>query len=252
MYARLKGVLGYSALLRRSTFTIHPSTTSGSPLPFISKVLERDRFGPWSSTGEPDMSNGNGISFVHDLVAMATAADKVPQLEEQISELRKALDAQTASNWELEAKIIDHTNAHSETKARLHNAEVARDDAERLFLEADDAKLAAVRAMRIVIGEAEAFIKAVTPVETKPSYEGKWLWDVQGWSNISLTQWLECGGSVNRFVAVRLAEPMVPNAPSESPWYSEDKPHSQVTAEQETASHLQSAAYSVGATQVEV
>src|SRR5229473_478384 len=183
-----------------------PTTTSGSPLPFISKVLERDQFGPWSSTGEPDMSNGNGISFVHDLVAMATAADKVPQLEEQISELRKALDAQTASNWELEAKIIDHTNAHSETKARLHNAEVARDDAERLFLEADDAKLAAVRAMRVVIGEAEAFVKAMTPVEAKPSYEGKWLWDVQGWSGISLNQWLENGGSTARFIAVKLDE----------------------------------------------
>ncbi len=152
------------------------------------------------------MSNGNGISFVHDLVAMATAADKVPQLEEQISELRKALDAQTASNWELEAKIIDHTNAHSETKARLHNAEVARDDAEMRFLEADDAKLAAVRAMRVVIGEAEAFVKAMTPVEAKPSYEGKWLWDVQGWSGISLNQWLENGGSTARFIAVKLDE----------------------------------------------
>src|SRR5229473_2661903 len=231
-----------------------PTTTSGSPLPFISKVLERDQFGPWSSTGEPDMSNGNGISFVHDLVAMATAADKVPQLEEQISELRKALDAQTASNWELEAKIIDHTNAHSETKARLHNAEVARDDAERLFLEADDAKLAAVRAMRVVIGEAEAFIKAVTKVEelAKPSYEGKWLGDVQDWSGLSLNEWLNNGGSVNRFVAVRLAEPASPNAQSESTWSSEDKSHSQVTVEQEAASQLQSAAYLAGATQVEV
>src|SRR5229473_7320595 len=224
-----------------------PTTTSGSPLPFISKVLERDRFGPWSSTGEPDMSNGNGISFVHDLVAMATAADKVPQLEEQISELRKALDAQTASNWELEAKIIDHTNAHSETKARLHNAEVARDDAERLFLEADDAKLAAVRAMRYVIGEAETFIKAVTPVEAKPSYEGKWLWDVQGWSNISLTQWLENGGSASRFVSVKLAEHTSPKVPGEPTWSIEDKPHSQVTAEQEAVSCLQSAAYLVTA-----
>ncbi len=154
------------------------------------------------------MSNGNGISFVHDLVAMATAADKVPQLEEQINELRKALDAQTASNWELEAKIIDHTNAHGETKARLHNAEVARDDAELRFLESDDAKLAAVRAMRVVIGEAEAFIKAVTPTEEviKPDYTDKWLWDVQGWSGISLNQWLENGGSTARFVAVKVYE----------------------------------------------
>src|SRR5216684_3385345 len=227
---------------------IYHHIASGSPLPFISKVLERDQFGPWSSTnGEPDMSNGNGISFVHDLVAMATAADKVPQLEARIAELEEIKAGYETGFVEKEKQLIDHLNAHDETKARLHNAEVARDDAERLFLEADDAKLAAVRAMRIVIGEAEAFIKAVTPVETKPSYEGKWLWDVQGWSNISLTQWLECGGSVNRFVAVRLAEPMVPNAPSESTWYSEDKPHSQVTAEQEAASHLQSAAYLVTA-----
>src|SRR5713226_5484434 len=251
VYARLKGVLGYSALLRRSTFTIHPSTTSGSPLPFISKVLERGRFGPWSSTGEPDMSNGNGISFVHDLVAMATAADKVPQLEARIAELEEIKAGYETGFVEKEKQLIDHLNAHDETKARLHNAEVARDDAERLFLEADDAKLAAVRAMRIVIGEAEAFIKAVTRVEelAKPSYEGKWLWDVQDWSGLSLNEWLNNGGSVSRFVAVRLAEPASPNVQDKSTWSIEDKPNSQVTAEQEAASRLQSAAYSVGATQ---
>jgi len=232
--------------------TVHPSTTSGSPLPFISKVLERGQFGPWSSTGEPDMSNGNGISFVHDLVAMATAADKVPQLEARIAELEEIKVGYETGFVEKEKQLIDHLNAHGETKARLHNAEVARDDAERLFLEADDAKLAAVRAMRVVIGEAEAFIKAVTPEVVKPSYEGKWLMDVQGWSSISLTQWLENGGSNSRFVIVKPPESTSPNAPSESTWSMEDKPSFQMAAEQETASRLQSAAYSIGATQVEV
>src|SRR5229473_3072219 len=227
---------------------IYHHTASGSPLPFISKVLERDQFGPWSSTnGEPDMSNGNGISFVHDLVAMATAADKVPQLEARIAELEEIKAGYETGFVEKEKQLIDHLNAHDETKARLHNAEVARDDAERLFLEADDAKLAAVRAMRYVIGEAETFIKAVTPVEAKPSYEGKWLWDVQGWSNISLTQWLENGGSASRFVSVKLAEHTSPNIPGEPTWSIEDKPHSQVTAEQEAVSCLQSAAYLVTA-----
>ncbi len=157
------------------------------------------------------MSNGNGISFVHDLVAMATAADKVPQLEERIAELEATHGVDLSTISLLETRIIDHTNAHGETKARLQNAEVARDDAELRFLEADDAKLAAVRAMRVVIGEAEAFIKAMTPEVVKPSYEGKWLWDVQGWSNISLTQWLENGGSASRFVSVKLAEHTSPN-----------------------------------------
>ncbi len=197
------------------------------------------------------MSNGNGISFVHDLVAMATAADKVPQLEARIAELEEIKAGYETGFVEKEKQLIDHLNAHDETKARLHNAEVARDDAERLFLEADDAKLAAVRAMRIVIGEAEAFIKAVTRVEelAKPSYEGKWLWDVQDWSGLSLNEWLNNGGSVSRFVAVRLAEPASPNVQDKSTWSIEDKPNSQVTAEQEAASRLQSAAYSVGATQ---
>ena len=164
------------------------------------------------------MSNGNGISFVHDLVAMATAADKVPQLEARIAELEAVKADYESSLLEKEEQLIDRANAHGETEARLHNAEVARDDAEFRFLEADDAKLAAVRAMRMVIGEAEAFVKAVTPVEpeiVKPSYEGKWLYDVKGWQGISLSQWLELGGLGSRFVQPA-TEPTGPNVPSES------------------------------------
>src|SRR5216684_2007990 len=182
---------------------IYHHIASGSPLPFISKVLERDQFGPWSSTnGEPDMSNGNGISFVHDLVAMATAADKVPQLEARIAELEEIKAGYETGFVEKEKQLIDHLNAHDETKARLHNAEVARDDAEMRFLEADDAKLAAVRAMRVVIGEAETFIKAVTPVEevVRPNYSGKWLMDVQDWSGISLNEWTANGGLATHFM----------------------------------------------------
>ncbi len=164
------------------------------------------------------MSNGNGISFVHDLVAMATAADKVPQLEARIAELEGIKADYESSLLEKEEQLIDRANAHGETEVRLHNAEVARDDAEFRFLEADDAKLAAVRAMRMVIGEAEAFIKVVTLVEpeiVKPSYEGKWLYDVKGWQGISLSQWLELGGLGSRFVQPA-TEPASPNVPSES------------------------------------
>jgi hypothetical protein len=109
--------------------------------------------------------------------------------------------------------------------------------------------------MRTIITEAEAFIKAVTPKEeepVRPDYSGKWLMDVLGWQEITLNQWLDNGGLADRFFAPRKATEPVPNVPEGSiSAFVEDKPHSQMTAEQEAASRHQSAAYSVGATQVE-
>jgi len=167
------------------------------------------------------MSNGNGISFVHDLVAMATAADKVPQLEDRIRLLEQISEEKSNALNDLNKRLLDVSNAHSETKAELLNAEVARDDAEFRFLEADDAKLVAVHTMRTVITEAEAFIKAVTPQEpapAKPDYSGKWLTDVQGWMGISINDWLANGGSSDRFERMRPPEPVEasPNVPNGS------------------------------------
>jgi hypothetical protein len=166
------------------------------------------------------MSNGNGISFVHDLVAMATAADKVPQLEARIAELEKIESGLVTTVQDIEKRLIDAHSAHDETRARLRNAEVARDDAEFRFLEADDAKLVAVRTMRTVVAEAEAFVKAMTPKEeepVRPDYSGKYLCDLQGWMGITYEQWLEHGGSSSRYVLYKpLEATAAPNGPSES------------------------------------
>jgi hypothetical protein len=166
------------------------------------------------------MSNGNGISFVHDLVAMATAADKVPQLEAQIEEHRATIGANTDTIQRLEGRLVDRANEIDTLRMQLRNAEVARDDAEFRFLEADDAKLVAVRTMRAVITEAEAFIKAVTPKEEEPvrsDYSGKYLCDLKGWMGITYEQWLEHGGSSSRYVLYKpLEATAATNVPSES------------------------------------
>jgi hypothetical protein len=84
-------------------------------------------------------------SLVTDLVEMAKAVELVPTLEAEIARL-KGIEADLTQAKEYAASL----------EQRLHNAEVARDDAEMRFLEADDAAHKAIGVLNQIMGYSDS------------------------------------------------------------------------------------------------
>lgn len=86
----------------------------------------------------------NVSSFVHDLVQMAQATERLPQLESENFELRAKADQLGQSITDREERIIALKAEIEVLNAKVRSAEEARDQAETMFLECDD-KLSAFR-----------------------------------------------------------------------------------------------------------
>lgn len=101
-------------------------------------------------------------NFVADLVEMAKATERLPQVEAELAEVKAhAVDlAQTVQNRELRIMALNDEIAALQTQ--LRNAEVSRDDAELRFLEADD-KLA--RVLNLVRGMGETLGQVIVTAE---------------------------------------------------------------------------------------
>jgi hypothetical protein len=80
----------------------------------------------------------NVSSFVGDLVEMAKAFEELPQVQEELSKVNTMNASQAEAIQRLEMRIME-LKAESEAKSStIHSLEVARDDAELRFLEADE------------------------------------------------------------------------------------------------------------------
>lgn len=154
-----------------------------------------------------------GTHFVDDLVNMALTAKRVPELEARIRELETANALNEAAVVELNKQIIDHVNAHAETKSRLTSAEAERDSTTfRISEEKDKVSLLsmAIRDCQTTLADVLAAIEPVKEPEPRPDYSGKWLTDVPGWSRMTLCDWEAGGGSSYMFTIVK---PSFPNEP---------------------------------------
>lgn len=118
-------------------------------------------------------------SFVTDLVAMAQAMERVPVLEADIAEANNTVirlqDRVTALELSLEASKTYAAGLEQ----KVHNAEVARDDAEMRFLEADDKAiniLAMAKAARASLDQITGLLDPPKPepiATPTPSIEGQ-------------------------------------------------------------------------------
>jgi len=107
-------------------------------------------------------------NFVQDLVEMAKATEMLPQIQSQLTEARMQIEELQATVQRLELKLLDRSNTIDDLNRKVRDAEVARDDAEYRFLEAEDRTARAVDFIKATFGSAGALIQALEPPREEP------------------------------------------------------------------------------------
>lgn len=106
------------------------------------------------------MSNPN---FVSDLVAMAKAYEELPQVKAELEAAKHDVQVGLERIQSLELRLIDRANELDAAHAATRKAEVERDHAETMFLETDDKLQKSLDVLKVVIGDANDFLRAVEP-----------------------------------------------------------------------------------------
>lgn len=110
-------------------------------------------------------------NFVQDLVHMAQATERLPQVEEQL-DVAIALNAKQAETIQARELSILDLKAEIETlNTKVRDAEVARDDAELRFLELDEKASKAIRFLAQIQGMAVQAELALEPPKPEPTPE---------------------------------------------------------------------------------
>lgn len=109
------------------------------------------------------MSREHVSSFVSDLVTMAQAMERLPEVQAELESALNVVGTQADAIQRLELRIIDLKNISDTHLATIRTLEVARDDAELRFLEADERTTQALAFVRTVFGNAGSLIQALDP-----------------------------------------------------------------------------------------
>lgn len=112
----------------------------------------------------------NVSSFVGDLVEMAKAFERLPTLERELEKAHDDIESYAKSLQAREIHIIDLKKQIDDLNTKLNSSEVARDDAEYRFLEADDraaSVLNSLRSLQTALGAAVTQLDQPKP-EVKP------------------------------------------------------------------------------------
>jgi uncharacterized coiled-coil protein SlyX len=110
-------------------------------------------------------------SFVNDLVQMAQAMERVPSLEHDLAMANRAIEDLTKAMADRIADIEQARQRNGELEQKLHDAEVARDDAELRFLELDEKANAVVKALQGVQATLGVHILSLDPAKPEPTPE---------------------------------------------------------------------------------
>lgn len=105
-------------------------------------------------------------NFVSDLVLMAQAMEKLPQVEQSLRIANEFLEMERETVKARDADIAQAKAYASTLEQRLHDAEVAKDAAETMFLEADERTSRALDFVKTVFGSAGSLIQALEPPRT--------------------------------------------------------------------------------------
>lgn len=116
------------------------------------------------------MSSHNVNNFVSDLVMMAQAMERVPQLEKEITRQENVIIDKDNIIAMIQLDLEQARSYSAKLEAKVHDLEVAKDQAETMFLEADDRFNRTLDFVKTAFGSAGALIQAVEPVkvEAKP------------------------------------------------------------------------------------
>lgn len=102
-------------------------------------------------------------NFVSDLVLMAQAMEQLPQVKAELDMTKAELDAAYKIIQDRELRILD-LKAELEAKStNIRELEVAKDQAETMFLEADDRTARALEFVKTQFGAAGSLIQALEP-----------------------------------------------------------------------------------------
>lgn len=107
-------------------------------------------------------------SFVNDLVAMAHAMERLPQVEAELAEWQERTSKRTDHIVALESNIIGYKAEIERLYAQIHELEVAKDAAETMFLEADDRTTRALEFVKAQFGAAGSLIQALELPRAEP------------------------------------------------------------------------------------
>lgn len=110
------------------------------------------------------MTSEHVSSFVTDLVEMAKAMERVPQLESQRDALTETINGLELRNSDLEVSLEASRRYAAGLEQKVHDLEVANTAIELRFLECDDAKGTLVRFLEGLIGDTKGVLAAVAPV----------------------------------------------------------------------------------------
>src|ERR1700757_4305200 len=104
----------------------------------------------------------NVSSLVNDLVEMATATKRLPELERELAEAKRIIERDGATIARLELKLQDRAIEIDDLKVKLRSVEAERDDAGFRQLEAEDRAgnaVAALTSMQATVVETLASLK---------------------------------------------------------------------------------------------
>jgi hypothetical protein len=116
------------------------------------------------------MTGDHITGFASELVQMAQAMARVPQLERDLNDANTQVEAYAKQVQRLEMKLMDRASEIETLKAAKTAAEVERDTAEHMFLEADDAKGTLVRVLDSLGKDILGALQAAMPI-AKPTAE---------------------------------------------------------------------------------
>jgi hypothetical protein len=133
------------------------------------------------------MSPHAASSLITDLVEMAKSHEELPAIRIQLLEAKGENEALLDIIRNLELKAIDRNSEIDRLHSTIRSLEVARDDAELRFLEADDRTEKALAFVRTTFGNAGSLIQALDPKpitssepEPKPVWHGDLPKDIAG------------------------------------------------------------------------
>lgn len=110
-------------------------------------------------------------NFVHDLVAMAKAMEDLPMVQSALTASEAECNRLSTTVMERELTILNLKTEIDTLHSIIRATEEARDSAELLFLECDDAKRTLVRFLEDASKDIAGVLSAVAPIPT-PTVEG--------------------------------------------------------------------------------
>ena len=110
-------------------------------------------------------------SLVSDLVEMAKAVERLPLVEHELDQANDMIEDYAKTIQRLEIKAHDYKAEIETLHSTIRSLEVAKDQAETMFLEADERTTRALDFIKSGFGAAGSLIQALEPAKVEPIIE---------------------------------------------------------------------------------